>query len=61
MVTEEGLRLLLPEEIAWLLGFPRTFALSVPKRAKAYKLVGNALSVDVVRSLLAPWEGPSER
>ena len=33
LVTEEGLRLLLPEEIAWLLGFPRTFALAVPKRA----------------------------
>ncbi len=53
--TDEGLRLLLPEEIARLLGFPRTFRIPVSKRAKGWKLVGNALSVDVVRTLLAPW------
>lgn len=53
--TGEGLRLLLPEEIARLLGFPRAFRMPVPKRAKGWKLVGNALSVDVVRTLLSPW------
>ncbi len=53
--TDEGLRRLLPEEIARLMGFPEGFALPVEKRAKAYKLVGNALSVDAVRALLSVW------
>jgi len=55
LVTPDGPRLLLPGEIARILGFADDFRLPVKKVAKAYKLVGNALSVDVVRALLSPW------
>jgi site-specific DNA-cytosine methylase len=64
LVTPQGPRLLLPGEIARLLGFASSFRLPVPKRAKAYKLVGNALSVDVVRALVSVWyeePGPEGR
>ncbi|MEN0062712.1 MAG: DNA cytosine methyltransferase [Myxococcota bacterium] len=44
-----------PAEITRLLGFPDTYR--PPVGRKAFKLVGNALSVDVVKAILADW-GP---
>ena len=55
LITPEGLRRFLPEEILRLLGFPSSFTVAVPKRVKAWKLVGNSLSVDAVRQVMGVW------
>lgn len=44
-----------PGEILRLLGFRPGFALWPPALDKRFKLVGNTVSVDVVRAILAPW------
>jgi site-specific DNA-cytosine methylase len=52
--TGGGLRRFSPREIARLMGFPESFDLSAaPTHHAAYRLLGNSLSVPVVRQLLA--------
>lgn len=50
-----ALRLFSPDEILGLMGFPNHCRMpqDLPRR-KAYKLVGNSVSVDCVRAVLAP-------
>jgi DNA (cytosine-5)-methyltransferase 1/tRNA (cytosine38-C5)-methyltransferase len=50
--TEAGPRRFSVAEVLRLMGFPEGFALATDKPKKAYKLVGNSLSVDAVASLL---------
>lgn len=55
LATSTGPRRFSPQEILRLMGFPRGFRLVAPSTKKAYKLVGNSLSVDAVRALLEAW------
>jgi DNA (cytosine-5)-methyltransferase 1 len=57
LLAPDGVRRFLPEEILRMLGFPEGYQLPVDKPAKAYKLVGNSLSVDAARSVLSAWGG----
>ena len=50
--TPDGPRRFSAQEILRLMGFPDGMQLVAPSRKKAYKLVGNSLSVDAVASLL---------
>ena len=55
LATPTGPRLFSPREILRLLGFGDAVRLEGLSRRKAYKLVGNSLSVDAVRQVLSPW------
>lgn len=55
LATPTGPRRFSPAEILRLMGFPEGFSLVAPTPRKAWKLVGNSLSVDAVRCVLGAW------
>lgn len=59
--TPEGPRHIAPHEILRLLGFPEGFALPADlDRRRAWKLVGNSLSVHAVREVLRVFRGTAQ-
>jgi len=56
LATPDGPRRFSPTEILRLMGLPPRIDLGGLSRKKAYKVVGNSLSVHAVRAVLAGWD-----